>query len=141
MRVLLVHGLGRTPLSLLWLARDLSRAGHQPVLVGYIAALESWRTIRARVRSRLEAAARGGTPYAAVGHSLGGLLLRSALTDWPARLRLPRRIVMLGTPNQPPRLARRFRNAWPYGLVGGECARLLAHPPFYHTLPPPPVPL
>jgi hypothetical protein len=140
MRVLLVHGLGRTPLSLVWLARDLRRAGHQPVLIGYVAALESWATIRARVRSRLEQTARGGRSYAAVGHSLGGVLLRSALADWPSDLSPPRRVVMLGTPNHPPRLAARFRDVWPYGLLGGECGRLLAHPPFYESLPPPPVP-
>jgi hypothetical protein len=140
MRVLLIHGLGRTPLSLAWLARDLRRAGHAPVLIGHVAALESWAAIRARVRSRLEATARSGRPYAAVGHSLGGLLLRSALADWPLDLPPPRRVVLLGTPNHPPRLAARFRHTWPYGLLGGECGQLLAHPPFFDALPAPAVP-
>jgi hypothetical protein len=140
MRVLLVHGLGRTPLSLVWLARDLTRGGHEPVLTGYIAALESWAAIRARVRTQLERAARSGRPYAAVGHSLGGLLLRSALADWPADLPTPRRVVLLGTPNHAPTLAARFRDVWPYGLLAGECGRLLAHPPFYESLPLPEVP-
>ncbi len=140
MRVLLLHGLGRTPLSLWWLGRDLARAGHIPVLIGYVAALESWARIRARVRRRLEDAAQRDEPYAAVAHSLGGVLLRSALSDWPEPLPLPRRVVMLGTPNHPPRLAARFRRRWAYGLLTGECGRLLAEPPFYHTLAPPRVP-
>jgi hypothetical protein len=140
MRVLLVHGLGRTPLSLLLLARDLARARHEPVLIGYVAALEAWSTIRARVRRRLEEAARTGKAYAAVGHSLGGVLLRSALADWPAELPPPRRVVMLGTPNHPSRLAARLLGVWPYTLLCGECGRLLAHEGFYDHLPPPPVP-
>jgi hypothetical protein len=68
MRVILVHGMARTPLSLLGLARDLRRAGHHTELVAYSGALESYLGIVGRVRRRLLAAARGGEPYAAVGH-------------------------------------------------------------------------
>jgi pimeloyl-ACP methyl ester carboxylesterase len=101
MRVLLIHGLARTLLSLFGLARDLRRAGHRPQLVGYVGAVESYRAIVSRARSRLQAAARNGEPYAAIGHSLGGLILRAALADWPAELPAPRCVVMLGTPSHP----------------------------------------
>jgi hypothetical protein len=136
LHVLLVHGMGRTPLSLFRLARHLRRAGHQPRVVGYVAAVERFPTIRDRVRRRLEAAARSGQPYAAIGHSLGGLLLRAALDGWPAALPLPRHLIMLGTPNRPPRLARRLHRLWPYRLVNGECGRLLAQVEFFMGLPP-----
>lgn len=141
MRVLLVHGLARTPLSLRGLARDLRRAGHRAELVAYSGAVESYHGIVARVRRRLEAAASEGQPYAAVGHSLGGLILRAALADWPAEAPPPRHVIMLGTPNQPPRLARRFHRWWPYRLVNGECGQLLADPEFFARLPVPPVPM
>jgi hypothetical protein len=72
MRVLLIHGMARTPLSLLGLAGDLRRAGHHTELVAYSGTLESYRAIVARVRRRLEAAAHDGQPYAAVAHSLVG---------------------------------------------------------------------
>ncbi len=140
MRVLLVHGLGRTPLSLARLGRELRRAGHVPELVGYVAAVERFAVIRARVRRRLEHAARKGEPYAAVGHSLGGLLVRAALSEWPADLSLPRHLLMLGTPNHPPRLAGRLRRLWPYRMLNGECGQLLAQPEFFGTLAPVPVP-
>ncbi|MGH7517070.1 MAG: esterase/lipase family protein [Gemmatimonadales bacterium] len=140
MRVLLVHGLGRTPLSLVRLARELRHARHAPDFVGYVAAIERFATIRARVRHRLERAAREGAPYAAVGHSLGGLLVRAALSDWPAQLGLPRHVVMLGTPSQPPRLAGRFRRLWPYRVINGECGQLLARSDFFAALPPVAVP-
>ncbi len=140
MRVLLVHGLGRTPLSLARLARELRRAGHTPELVGYVAALEPFAAIRARVRGRLERAGRSGQPYAVVAHSLGGLLVQAALSEWPAQLPLPRHVVMLGTPHQPPRLARRLGRLWPYRVINGECGQLLAQPDFFAGLAPLPVP-
>jgi hypothetical protein len=42
---------------------------------------------------------------------------------------------MLGTPNQLPRLARRFRGFWPYRVINGEAGQLLADPAFYSQLP------
>lgn len=140
MQVLLVHGLARTPLSLLGLARDLRRAGHRTELVAYSGALESFPRIIARVRHRLGLAAERGDPYAVVGHSLGGLIVRAALDPWPADRPLPRHVVMLGTPSRVPRLARRFHRWWPYRLVNGECGQLLAEPGFFARLPRPAVP-
>lgn len=141
MRVLLVHGLARTPLSLLGLALDLRRAGHRPQLLGYVGAVESYAAIVRRVRQRLLAAAETGEPYAAVGHSLGGLILRTALSDWPVEPPPPRCLVMLGTPSQTPRLSRRFRRLWLYRWVNGEAGQLLAQPEFFAGLPAPSVPL
>jgi len=77
MRVILVHGLARTPLSLAGLARDLRRSGHRTDLVAYSGALESYAGIVARVRRRLEATAAARDPYALIGHSLGGLIVRA----------------------------------------------------------------
>jgi hypothetical protein len=135
MHVILVHGLGRTPLSLIRLARDLQRMGHTTELVGYIAAVERFSSIRSRVRRSLERAAHTNQPYAGVGHSLGGLLLRAALVGWPRRLLSPRLLVMLGTPHRSPRLAQRFHRSWPYRLINGQSGQLLARPRFFAALP------
>lgn len=137
MRLLLVHGMGRTPLSLARLTRFLRHEGHQVERLGYVAAVERFDRIRRRTRSRLETLARTGVPYAVIGHSLGGLALRAALSGLePA----PRRLIMLATPNQCPRLARRLHRLWPYRLVCGESGQLLAREEFFAQLPPPPVP-
>lgn len=45
MRVLLVHGMARTTLSLAGLARSLRHQGHEPISTGYVAALESFSTV------------------------------------------------------------------------------------------------
>jgi hypothetical protein len=48
---------------------------------------------------------------------------------------------MLGTPNRPPRLARRFHRWWPYRVVNGQCGQLIAQPAFFAGLPRPTVPM
>jgi hypothetical protein len=60
MRLLLIHGMGRTPVSLSRLARFLRQDRHQIERLGYVTALESFSRIRRRVRHRLEALARRG---------------------------------------------------------------------------------
>ena len=137
MRVLLVHGMGRTPLSLSHLARFLRRAGHRPERLGYVAAIESFDRIRRRVRQRLETLARAGEPYAVIGHSLGGLALRAAVSGLQPG---PVHLIMLATPNQSPRLARRLHRLLPYRLACGESGQLLARQEFFAQLPLPRVP-
>jgi alpha/beta hydrolase family protein len=138
MQVLLIHGMGRTVLSMLRLGRELRSAGHTVHQVGYVAALESYSRILGRVRGRLaRAAARG--PYAVVGHSLGGLLARAALREG-ALFPAPAHLIMLGTPNQPPRQARRYGWLPPYRWINGECGQLLMQGEFFAGLPPLSVP-
>jgi hypothetical protein len=136
MHLLLVHGMGRTRLSLLRLARFLRRQGHATEQVGYVAAVERFERIVARTRRRLETIAATGEPYAVVGHSLGGLILRAALDGIaPAPLHL----IMLATPNQAPRLAQRLHRFWPYRVFCGESGQLLAQPGFLAQIPEPAV--
>jgi hypothetical protein len=139
MHIVLVHGLGRTPLSMARLARCLKKAGHATESLGYIAALEPFEHIRTRVRARLFASAAAG-PYAAIGHSLGGLLLRAALADFPGSAPRPRLLVTLGSPTRPPRLASRLRDVWLYRRLAGECGQLLADADFLRSLHVPSVP-
>ncbi len=136
MHVLVVHGLARTRLSFAYLSRDLKRAGHSVTSLGYVAATERFGTVCHRVRDRLARLAEAGAPYAAVGHSLGGLILRIALGSHPPIVPPPRLLVMIGTPNRVPRRATRVRQFWPYRVLGGEAGQLLADPAFFARLPP-----
>src|SRR5690348_17321649 len=106
MRLLLIHGMGRSPLSLALLGRRLARHDHTVHYFGYAAFLESFDQIVSRLVAAIRAAA-GSRPYALIGHSLGGILARAAL---PALADIPPRyLVMLAPPNQPPLLAQRVR--------------------------------
>ncbi len=134
----LVHGIGRTPASMLLLAARLRHAGLTCHLFGYVAALEPFDRIAARLARRLQRVAEG--PYVAVGRSLGGLLLRVAVEALPSTVRRPEHLFLLGTPNHSPRLARRLQHWFPYRLVHGDCGRLLAEPSRVDALPRPNVP-
>jgi Alpha/beta hydrolase family len=135
MQVLLVHGMGRTTLSMLHLGRRLRRAGHTVNVLGYVAAVESFAGIVLRVQERFARnAARG--PYVVVGHSLGGLLARAALGGQPSSFTRPAHLIMLGTPNRPPRQARRYGKLLAYRWINGECGQLLTQGDFFARLPP-----
>ena len=136
--VLLVHGLWRTPLSFMSLVRHVREWGGRTEQFGYAAIAQSYEIIVERLVQRLERLGEGGAPYVVIGHSLGGILLRSALTSLPGLL--PEHLVMLGTPNRSPRLARRLGMRWTYRRLMGECGANLASESFYRALPVPPVP-
>jgi hypothetical protein len=137
MNLLLVHGLWRTPLSFLMLVRRLRQWGYSTQQFAYAAVAQPYEVIAARLADRLNQLATHG-PYAVIGHSLGGILLRSALLRnvQPA----PRQLIMLGTPNRPPKLARLLGGHWMYQRLMGECGVNLASSVFYDELPLPTVP-
>lgn len=137
MRVLLVHGLGRTPAAMLGLAAAVRRAGHAPSLFGYAAWAERYDRIVARLARRLAAWEALGEDYGVVGHSLGGVLLRSALAE--AGATHARALVLLGSPARPPRLARAFAGRLPYRVVNGDPGQRLADERFFGALPSPAV--
>lgn len=132
MNVILVHGLGRTPLSLLHLGWCLEQAGHTTEHFGYVALTESYDRIVERLQRRFQTLAEQGT-YAIVAHSLGGLLARSALSL--SHIPSPAHIIMLGTPNQPPRLATHAWRLPPFQWFSGQCGFNLTSLEFYATLP------
>jgi alpha/beta hydrolase family protein len=134
MQALLVHGMGRTTLSMLRLGRRLRVAGHRVELLGYMAAVEPFARIVLRIQTRFAGVAARG-PYVVVGHSLGGLLARAALGGRPASFTGPAHINMLGTPNRPPRLARRYAKFRIYRWINGECGQLLTQEDFFARLP------
>ena len=133
MTVLLVHGMGRTPISMWRLSRSLRRSGLRTEMFAYATAWQQVDQIVRRLQERLATLARDD--YVVVGHSLGGLLLRAAIAGLSRDIRAPRRIIMLGTPNHSPRLARRFERAWWYRLMNGDAGDLLAHEERLASLP------
>ena len=127
MKALLVHGMGRSPASMALLATRLGRAGVRPQLFGYLPAAQSFESIAERLANRLRVLAAEGE-YLVIGHSLGGLLLRAALERLDPEVLRPRHLFMLATPNQSPRLARRFQHHPIYRWWTGDAGQLLANP-------------
>ena len=138
MLILLVHGLGRTPLSLFGLAAALRRAGHSTRFFAYFPTFETLPRIVRRLANCLGSLATGGRPIGLLGHSLGGLLLRLALHRVPVAK--VHHLVMLGTPNRGSRMAELASRWRPFRLLARDCGRFLASPDEFISLPSPCVP-
>lgn len=125
MQALFVHGMGRTPLSGARMLRRLRARGMRTHSFGYATPIERFDAIRDRLVRRLAALAANGE-YVAIGHSLGGVLLRAAIAALPAGVARPRRLFLLGSPVRASRLARKLHRTWLFRLLAGDCGQLLA---------------
>ncbi len=115
---------GRSPISGWPLLRRLRQVGMKTVTFGYVATLEDFASITARLTSRIERVAASGT-YVVVGHSLGGVLLRAALHSLAPGTLLPSHVYLLGSPILPSRLAMRLKNNFMFRAIAGDCGQLL----------------
>jgi pimeloyl-ACP methyl ester carboxylesterase len=112
--VVLVHGMGRTKLSMAMLAGSVRRAGYDVLNFGYPSLTMTVAGAGSRLADRLEGALRAGPAPRIhfVGHSLGNIVIRWVLAHRPPQR--TGRIVMLAPPNQGSDLADRVagRLAW-----------------------------
>jgi len=137
MQVVLIHGLGRTPLAMSLLGWRLSLKGYQTHYFGYLALAEQFEDITGRFVHFIEEQV-GSHPYMIVTHSLGGIIVRASLPHLTGHL--PRHLVMLAPPNHPPRMAKIMRSNPLFRLFTGDCGQKLGNDDFYKTLPYPLVP-
>jgi len=137
MDVVLIHGMGRTPLSMLRLRRRLHRAGHRAILFGYSPTFETLEGASARLVKLIDRRVDTGH-YALVGHSLGSVIIRTALG--PLQGRPPATCCFLAPPMVACKAARFFSRFWLYRLLTGEMGKLLADDAFMQQLPMPAAP-
>lgn len=125
MQALFVHGMGRSPISAIPLFWRLKRHGISPFGFFYSVTFQSFSSISRRLQRKIvKIAARGD--FVLIGHSLGGVLIREALSSLPPGTKLPERLFLLGSPVHPSRIARRLRHNWLYRLATQDCGQLLA---------------
>lgn len=133
--VVLVHGMGRTPVSMYPLSRWLERQGYRTHNWGYWSYRLPVAELARELAKRLAAIAGDASRVHFVTHSLGGILVRGALAEQP--LANAGRAVMLVPPNQGSRAADRWA---PYvgRLVPPIRDLRTAEDALVHALPVPP---
>ena len=124
MHALFIHGMGRSPLSALPLLARLKTGGLTTSTFGYATVFHNADAIAKRLAGRIaEIAAQG--EYTLIGHSLGGVLLRTALPLLPEGTRQPGHVFLLGSPVQPSRLAQKLGRNVVFRTVTQDCGQLL----------------
>jgi triacylglycerol lipase len=105
--VVLVHGLGRTRISMLLLERTLERQGYSVINWGYSSTCCSISELASELADDLDELpeAREARIHF-VGHSLGSIIVRTLLASEPPQR--VGRVVMLAPPNQGSTLADRY---------------------------------
>jgi hypothetical protein len=134
--VVLLHGMGRSWISMSLLGHRLKRRGYETHLFGYRPrrptlddlSLSLRRFVVERVRAEV---------YHFIGHSLGNVIVRNGFREG-FRPGLGR-MVMLAPPNRPARLAANLRDNRVFRYWTGDSGQKLADPEFYRTLPVPQV--
>lgn len=134
--VVLLHGMGRTWVSMAPLGLRLKRAGYGTHLFGYHPRKESLEDVTARLKHVVTDEI-GASSYHFVGHSLGNIIIRNGFrTGYPPGLG---RIVMLSPPNGPSAIATSWKEWRAYQWITGDSGQKLADANFYETLPVPTV--
>ena len=103
-KVVLLHGLGRTPTAMLLLESALTEAGFDVYSLSYSSTDRQITLMLDEVTAQIDLCCSNGRETVHfVGHSLGGLLIRAYLqSHHPPSLG---RVVLLGTPNRGSELA------------------------------------
>ncbi len=136
MQAILIHGMGRTPASMLILAVRIRAAGIRPHFFTYSAAFERWDACV----NRLEKFIHQHTcedDFIIIGHSLGTVLTRGVL---PRLTHKPVACFFLAPPTKACVAAQSVAPSRLYKILTGEMGQLLASHPFMNSLSLPNVP-
>jgi triacylglycerol lipase len=134
--IVLLHGQGRTRLSMMILSRRFRSAGYQTVNFPYNQTIDSLDEISDQLIGFIGKKVKT-TNYHLVGHSLGNVIIRNAFRkEYPAGLG---KIVMLAPPNQPAHLAKLLKKNLIYLWITGDSGKKLSEEAFYRDLPVPTV--
>jgi hypothetical protein len=137
MNILLLHGQGRTTNAMRLLGYRLGRLGHAVKYFRYYTRAEKFADIVQHLVAALKSLP-NDQPYVLIGHSMGGLLARASLPYLEDHL--PYHLILLASPNQPPRLAPLARRSHLYRYLTTDCGQKVLSADFYRVLPMPTIP-
>jgi len=118
--VVFVHGLWMTGLDMWWLRRRVARHGCRVKQFSYPSMRCNVKQNARRLHAFLQRQSPEFETLHLVGHSLGGLVIRQLLYDFPGQK--PGRVVTLGTPHQGSAIAHLFNRHCLGRLLLGKSA-------------------
>ena len=136
MHAIIIHGMGRTALSMRLLAFRIRSAGVKTRLFSYTATFERLVDCKRRLQTFIEKHV-GNEDFIVVTHSLGSVLIRAVLPTLPHK---PTNCFFLAPPTQACYAARRLATLRWYRLLTGEMGQLLANQDFMTSLAIPDMP-
>lgn len=131
--VVLLHGILLTARSMRPLEKCLKKAGYRVLNLTYPSRHYELEELAERIHPAIApfiASAEG--PVHFIGHSMGGLLIRTYLDRYPTPKR--GRVVMLGTPNHGSEVADFLRRNWLYRRLFGPAGQQLCTGSTYKPL-------
>lgn len=125
--MVLAHGLGRSDWAMWRFAKRLEAANFDVCLLDYDTLGESVGSVLNDTTAQIDDCLKGKERVHFVGHSLGGLVIRSYLQRKHAILNQARigEVVLIGTPNKGSELADHFNGTWVMELGGGISQALI----------------
>lgn len=138
--VVVVHGFGRSGSSMDNISHALHQQGYLVCQLDYSSIGETVEQVKQAAFSQIDQCVTKKARVNFVGHSLGGLLIRSYLAEDPALLEQGRlgRVVMSGTPNKGSEVGDHYADSWWFGWLGGMSQALgTQQADFAQTLPTP----
>jgi triacylglycerol lipase len=133
--VVLLHGLGRTAMSMSWLARDFRLDGYFVVNQGYRSRSASLERLAPRIQISIDRCrtARPQGKIHFVTHSMGGILLRQYFANVQQAGTFSAldygRAVLLGPPNQGSEIVDDWGKRWWFKMIMGEAGSSLGSDP------------
>ncbi len=132
----MLHGMGRSWISMALLALRLRRSGYETHLFRYSPRRESLDELSQRLKALIDNEVKAPA-YHLIGHSLGNIIVRNGFrTGYRSGLK---RVVMLSPPNGPAALASSMRHSRVYKWMTGDSGQKLGDGSFYEQLPVPTV--
>lgn len=124
--VVLAHGLGRSDFAMWRFTQRLENAGYLVCTLDYSSLGETVESVLESTTDQIDQCVSSAPQVHFIGHSLGGLVIRSYLQnhkDFVEGERLGE-VVLIGTPNGGSELADHYSNSW-LMEVGGEISQAL----------------
>lgn len=124
--VILAHGLGRSDWAMWRLEQRLEKANYNVCTLNYDTIGKSINSILNETNKHIDICLQNSEKTHFVGHSLGGLVIRSYLQNNREILSKEKlgEVVLMGTPNKGSELADHLSDSW-LMTIGGEISRAL----------------